>query len=161
MNAVTKIHLDMTISAPENALSEIAEALHDKLEILSGKKLPDGVNRIDGTNMLYTFTDRVSHHDAPGAVAKLEQVPGHTPWDLAMPREAILLVDYSKYNPAVDTDKHPGIKSEWASLKDTYKSSSDLAWGINFLSGNVDCYLCRNRLRALAVCRPVPVSEKE
>lgn len=161
MNAATKIHLDLTITAPENALGEIAKALNDKLEILSGKKLPDGVHRIDGTNMLYTFTDPVSHHDAPGAVAKLEQVHGHTPWDLTMPREAVLLINYSKGNPAVDTDKHPGITSEWAWLKDVYKLYPDRAWCVGFGSGGVDCGGRGSRLRALAVCRPVPVSEKE
>ena len=160
MDAVTKIHLDLILSAPENALGEIAKALNDKLEVLAGKKLPDGVHRIDGTDMLYTLTHAVTHHDAPSAVAKLEQVPGHTPWELAMPHEATRLVDYSKYNPAVDAKKHPGIKSEWAWLKDTYASSSDCAWSVNFSSGGVDCGDRGYQDRALAVCRPLPASEQ-
>ena len=160
MDAVTKIHLDLILSAPENALGEIAKALNDKLEVLAGKKLPDGVHRIDGTDMLYTLTHAVTHHDAPGAVAKLEQVPGHTPWELAMPHEATRLVDYSKYNPAVDTKKHPGIKSEWAWLKDTYASSSGRAWLVVFDSGCVYCDGRGLRNRALAVCRPLPASQQ-
>jgi hypothetical protein len=159
MNAETKIHLDLTITAPENALNDIAKALSDKLDVMSGKKLPDGVYRIDGTDMLYTLTSSVTHHEAPGAVAKLEQVHGHTPWELATPLDAVHLIDYGKYNPAVDTEKHPGIRSEWAWLKDTYKSSSDYAWGVYFHSGAVDYGYRDSRSRALAVCRPVPVSQ--
>lgn len=122
---------------------------------------PDGVNRIDGTDMLYTFTGSVTHYEAPAAVAKLEQVPGYLPWEWALPHEGILLVDYSKYNPAVDTEKHPGIKSELAWLKSEYKLSSDLAWSLHFLSGSVYHDNRVFHFRALAVCRPVPASEKE
>ena len=159
MNAATKIHLDLTITAPEHALGDIAKALSDKLDVLSGKKLPDGVHRIDGTDMLYTFTESVTHYDAPKAVASLEQVRGHTPWELAMPHEATRLVDYSKYNPAVDTEKHPGIKSEYAWLKDIYASSSDRAWGVGFGTGYFNYGGRSLQGRALAVCRPVPASQ--
>ena len=160
MNAATKIHLDLTITVPENALNDIAKALNDKLEVLSGKRLPDGVYRIDGTDLLYTFTPSVTHYEAPEAVAKLEQVTGYLPWDWALPHEWIRLVDYSKYDPAVDTAKHPGIKSEraWIS-KDPHASSSGVAWCVDFFSGFVYCYVRGDRSRALAVCRPVPVSQ--
>ena len=160
MNAATKIHLDLTITAPENALNDIAKALSDKLDVLSGKKLPEGVYRIDGTDLLYTFTPSVTHYEAPEAVSKLEQVPGYLPWDWALPHEWIRLVDYSKYDPAVDTAKHPGIKSEraWIS-KDPHASSSDSAWGVYFISGFVFYSFRDIHLRALAVCRPVPVSQ--
>ncbi|GGA00158.1 DUF1566 domain-containing protein [Dyella caseinilytica] len=161
MNAPTKIHLDLTINDPANALGEIAEALKNKLDAIAGKRLPDGVNRIDGTDMLYTFTKSVTHYEAPEAVAKLEQVPGYTPWEMAMPHEATRLVHYGKYNPAVDIEKHPGIKSEraWIS-KDPCASSSGFAWGVDFGNGNVDCGGRVNHCRALAVCRPVPASQE-
>ena len=160
MNAPITIHMDLTIHNPENALDEIEKALSNKLEILAGKRLPDNVYRIDGTDILYTFTDSVTHHEAPGAVAKLEQAPGHGPWEMGTLREAALLIDHTKYNPAVDTEKHPGIKSEWAWLKDVYKSSSDCAWVVDFYTGGVDYGGRGLRCRALAVCRPVPASQK-
>ena len=161
MTAPQTINLSVTIDNPDTAIDTIAKALSDKLDVIAGRKLPDGVHRIDGTDLLYAFTDKVSHHDAPGAVAKLEQVPGHTPWDLAEPREAILLVDYSRHNPAVDAAKHPGIKSEWCWLKNTDASSpADYAWFVNFGAGLIGWYYRYYRYRALAVCRPVPASQQ-
>jgi hypothetical protein len=161
MTAPQTINLSVTIDNPDTAIDTIAKALSDKLDVIAGRKLPDGVHRIDGTDLLYTFTDRVSHHDAPGVVAKLEQVPGHAPWDLAEPREAILLVDYSRHNPAVDAAKHPGIKSEWCWLKNTDASSpADYAWCVSFDTGGISGDYRLNRNRALAVCRPVPASQQ-
>ena len=161
MSTPQMINLSVTIDNPDTAIDTIAKALSDKLDVIAGKRLPDGVYRIHGTDLLYTFTDKVSHHDAPGAVAKLEQVPGHMSWDLAMPREAILLVDYSKHSPAVDTAKHPGINSEWCWLKDTDASSpADVAWGVNFGSGYVRWGYRDSHYRALAVCRPLPASQQ-
>ena len=161
MTAPQTINLSVTIDNPDTAMDTIARALSDKLDVIAGRKLPDGVHRIDGTDLLYTFTDKVSHHDAPGVVAKLEQVPGHTPWDLAEPREAILLVDYSRHNPAVDAAKHPGIKSEWCWLKNTDASSPAVsAWYVSFGTGGIDGGGRDDRDRALAVCRPVPASQQ-
>jgi len=161
MTAPQTINICITIDNPDTAIDTIAKALSDKLDVIAGRKLPDGVHRIDGTDFLYTLTDKVSHHDAPGVVAKLEQVPGHTPWDLAEPREAILLVDYSRHNPAVDAAKHPGIKSEWCWLKNTDASSpADFAWFVFFDTGLFDRNNRYNHNRALAVCRPLPASQQ-
>jgi hypothetical protein len=161
MTAPQTIHLSVTIDNPDTAMDTIAKALSDKLDVIAGKKLPDGVHRIAGTDLLYTFTDKVTHHDAPGAVAKLEQVHGHTPWNLAEPRDAILLVDYSKFNPAVDTAKHPGIKSEWYWLKPVSASSpAGCAWSVGFGAGYIDRYVRGCSSRALAVCRPLPASQQ-
>jgi len=155
------INLSVTIDNPGTAVEAIAKALSDKLDVIAGKRLPDGVHRIHGTDLLYTLTDKVSHHEAQSAVSKLEQVPGHAPWDLAVPREAVLLVDYSKHNPAVDVAKHPGIKSEWCWLKDTDASSpADDAWCVSFDAGAVGGGYRGSRNRALAVCRPLPASQR-
>jgi hypothetical protein len=161
MSTPQTINLSVTIDNPDTAIDTIAKALSDKLDVIAGRKLPDGVHRIDGTDLLYTFTDKVSHHDAPGVVAKLEQVPGHTPWDLAEPREAILLVDYGRHNPAVDAAKHPGIKSDWHWTRTPDASSpADCAWFVNFGTGSIFRYFRGGLCRALAVCRPVPASQQ-
>ncbi|MDR3445946.1 DUF1566 domain-containing protein [Dyella sp.] len=161
MNAPQKIQFECTITSPDLAVKELSEALLSKLEVIAGKRLPDGVHRIDGTDILYALTESTTHHDAAKAVAKLEKVPGHSPWELATPHEAVLLVDYSRYNPAIDTDKHPGIGSEWCWLKDVYKSSpSDFAWLVNFSGGYVYYGDRGSRDRALAVCRPAPASQQ-
>lgn len=161
MNAPQKIHVEFTITNPATAVEDMAKALQDQLDVLHGKRLPDGVYRIDGTDVLYTLTEKTSHHDAPSLVGKLNQVTGHTPWELATPREAVLLIDYSRHNPAVDTDKHPGIASEWCWLKDVYKPSpSDYAWDVDFGGGNVLYSSRDSHSRALAVCRPLPASQQ-
>jgi hypothetical protein len=155
------INLSVTINNLETAMESIAKALSDKLYIIAGKKLPDGVYRIDGTDMIYMLTEKVAHYEAKGVVAKLELVPGHTLWDLAEPREAVLLVDYSKYKPAVDTAKHPGINSELCWLKDTNASSpAVLAWVLDFDAGGIYRVFRYHQSRALAVCRPLPASQQ-
>lgn len=155
------INLNVTIDNPDTAMEVIAKALSDKLDVIAGKRLPNGVYRIHGTDMLYTIIDATKHTGAPDAVAKLEQVPGYTPWDLAMPSEAVLLIDYSKCGPAVDTEKHPGIESTWYWLKPVDASSpSRYAWHVNFGTGNIYRDYRSIRSRALAVCRPLPASQQ-
>jgi len=126
-------------------------------------KLPANVCRIAGTDLLYTTSgdEQFPHEDARKWAKRLPKVPGYAKWDLAEKREAVLLIDDSRYSPAVNTKKHPGIGSYWYWLKPVDASSpADCAWGVNFGSGTVgggyrDCHC-----RALAVCRPLPASQQ-
>ena len=124
-------------------------------------KLPPNVYRIAGTDLLYTTSgDEIFNHEDAAKWAKgLPKVAGYTKWDLAEKREAVLLIDDARYNPAVNTKTHPGIGSHWYWLKRPLASSSVLAWHVYFLTGYFGYSSRGGQYRALAVCRPVPASQ--
>ncbi len=124
--------------------------------------LPANVYSIDGTDILYTtLNERLAHREALKAAADLPVVEGHGPWELATLKEVALLVDHSKFDPAVNTELHPGIDATWYWLKDTYAPSPSVyAWSVGFGYGDVNCSLRDIHGRALAVCRPLPASQQ-
>ncbi len=55
-------------------------------------------------------------------------------------RELELLIDRTKYNPAVDKDAFPDTKSAWYWTNEVVAGYSDLAWIVYFDYGYVDGY---------------------
>lgn len=126
-------------------------------------KLPANVYHIAGTDLLYTTSgDEIfTHQDAAKWTKGLPEIVGYTEWDLAEKREVALLIDDTRYDPAVDTAEHPGIGSYWYWLKPVDASSpADIAWFVNFDAGAIGRNDRSSLHRALAVCRPLPVSQQ-
>jgi hypothetical protein len=126
-------------------------------------KLPANVYSIAGTDLLYTTSgdERFSHQDASQLSQNLPKITGYAKWDLAEKREAVLLIDDNRYNPAVNTTEHPGVGPYWYWLKPVDASSAaGGAWGVYFGSGSVSGNYRYCHVRALAVCRPLPASQQ-
>jgi len=64
---------------------------------------------------------------------------GHSDWRLPTPKELTSIVDYGKYNPAINTNYFPNMVSEssyyWSST--TFANYTDWAWRVNFDDGLV------------------------
>ena len=62
---------------------------------------------------------------------------GHTDWRLPTKKELVSIVDYGKYDPAIDNTKFLNAKSStyWTSTVSTYSSSG--GWVIPFLQGKL------------------------
>jgi hypothetical protein len=65
---------------------------------------------------------------------------GHSDWRLPNRNELQSIVDYSRYNPAIDTTYFPGTVAStyWSST--TYAYSTNGAWYVSFGYGTVDYY---------------------
>ena len=76
-------------------------------------------------------------------------------WRMPQMHELASLVDYSRFNPAIDTDAFPDTKPNWYWTGTVDASSpSDYAWGVNFLDGYV-CYHPQNDGGFVRACRRV------
>jgi hypothetical protein len=103
---------------------------------------------------------RFRHEFAISAAADLPQLEGYTPWELA-PLDDLKAILASGKDDVFDIEQYPDILDDWYWAQDTYEPSpSDFAWGVLFGNGGVLCSNRSNLLRALAVCRPVPVSQQ-
>jgi hypothetical protein len=109
----------------------------------------------------YAGDKDLKQKDAEKACAKLPQIPGYTSWELISDKDAELIVDRRFYNPAVDSEEYPHIKSDWHWTRTPDASSpADDAWYVSFGSGSFGRGFRGFRGRALAVCRPVPASQQ-
>lgn len=94
-----------------------------------------------GSLMWHTATsaDRLKLKDAEAYCAAL-RTGGHTDWRLPTIQELLSLVDYTRHDPAIDTDKFPDTKSNWywSSSPDASLPADD-AWFVSFNGGHSYC----------------------
>ena len=87
------------------------------------------------------------------AAAKALTLAGHSDWDLPTIDELSLLVDRSRYSPAINTDFFQDIQSDWYWSKTSAAWSSASAWFVSFDCGLVLSFLRDYNGFALAVRR--------
>ena len=71
------------------------------------------------------------------AAAKAMTLAGHSDWDLPTIDELSLLVDRTRYEPAINTDFFQDIQNDWYWSKTPAAWSSASAWGVHFDGGYV------------------------
>jgi len=71
------------------------------------------------------------------AAAKALTLLGHSDWDLPTIEEYQLLIDRSRYSPAINTDFFKDIQNDWYWSKTPAAWSSASAWFVFFYSGGV------------------------
>jgi hypothetical protein len=81
---------------------------------------------------------KVKHAGALKAVEKLnaEQFQGHTDWRLPEIRELLSLVDYTRHDPAIDTERFPDTKSDWYWTASSCAGDPGVAWIVGFNGGS-------------------------
>jgi Protein of unknown function (DUF1566)/Putative binding domain, N-terminal/Viral BACON domain len=62
---------------------------------------------------------------------------GHTDWRLPSVKELQSLVDYSQYNPAINTTYFPNAAASWYWSSTTYANYTGSAWVVTFYNGDV------------------------
>ena len=87
------------------------------------------------------------------AAAKALTLAGHSDWDLPTIDELSLLVDRTRYEPAINTDFFQDIQNDWYWSKTPAAWSSASAWGVDFCHGLVSNSRRGNGGFALAVRR--------
>ncbi|HIE5650308.1 TPA: DUF1566 domain-containing protein [Stenotrophomonas maltophilia] len=83
-----------------------------------------------------SIVDSDLSHAECEAAAKALDLLGHTDWDLPTIEEYQLLIDRSRYSPAINTDFFKDIQNDWYWSKTPAAWSSASAWGVNFNSGH-------------------------
>ena len=85
-----------------------------------------------------TLGERVNWKTAK-KVAEAYRGGGHDDWRLPTIEELITLIDFSRFNPAANTDLFPDMKSSWywSSTLDA-SSPGDFAWCVGFSYGYVN-----------------------
>ena len=99
----------------------------------------DGTVTDTSTGLMWQQAGSANYMDWEHALAYCEglNLGGYTDWRLPNEKELRSLVDYSRYNPAINTTYFPNTVTVssfyWSST--TYASNADYAWGVYFHYG--------------------------
>jgi hypothetical protein len=63
---------------------------------------------------------------------------GHTDWRLPNVSALESLVDFSRFNPSINTSFFPGTVGNWYWSSSSYVGNTSTAWFVNFSNGYVD-----------------------
>jgi hypothetical protein len=115
--------------------------------------------RDEATGLIWTAdnvsAERLNFADAEKAVAKLNasRFGGYADWRLPTITELLTLVDYTRHNPAIDTDAFRNAKPNayWSSSPDA-SSPEGYAWVVGFHYG-YSSYAHRNHLAFVRAVR--------
>lgn len=103
--------------------------------------------------------DRLNFKDAE-AYCKALTTAGHTDWRLPTIQELLSLVDYTRFDPAIDTDNFPDSKSNWYwSSSPGASSPAGYAWVVAFYHGDADYNNRDNTAFVRAVRSVAPASQ--
>jgi len=111
--------------------------------------LPDHGLTFSATSVVATDVP----HEKCEAACKALTLAGHSDWDLPTIEELQLLIDRSRYSPAINTDFFQDIQNDWYWTKTPAAWSSASAWFVYFGNGSVDYYHRGGDGFALAVRR--------
>lgn len=75
-------------------------------------------------------------HEAAAAACKDLRLGGFDDWRLPTRVELLTLVDDTRHDPAIDTERFPSCKSAWYWTSTPLASSSGFAWLVDFGSGD-------------------------
>lgn len=93
-----------------------------------------------GLEWSITLGDRVNWKTAK-KVAEAYRGGGHDDWRLPTIEELITLIDFSRFNPAANTDLFPDMKSSWYwSGTPASSSPGGYAWVVNLDNGCANYY---------------------
>jgi len=90
--------------------------------------------------LIFTATSVVDSdvpHEQCEAACKALTLAGYSNWDLPTIDELQLLVDRTRYSPAINTDYFRDIQNDWYWSKTPAAWSSASAWFVGFSSGYV------------------------
>ncbi len=109
--------------------SELPDTATDHVAVL----LPDYGLTFTATNIV---DSDVPHAECETAAQRLDLL-GHTDWDLPTIEELQLLIDRSRYSPAINTDFFRDIQNDWYWSKTPAAWSSASAWIVRVSYGYV------------------------
>ncbi len=112
--------------------SELPDTATDHVAVL----LPDYGLTFTATSIV---DSDVSHAECEAAAKALDLL-GHTDWDLPTIEEYQLLIDRSRYSPAINTDFFRDIQDDWYWSKTPAAWSPASAWSVYFSYGYVSYY---------------------
>lgn len=147
MSKVTRVSLQVAgitiqVESPDlvAALPSYSFTLREEPEEPAAPSL-DGIVVDEAAGLMWSQANvlpkKCTHAEAEEACKAL-RLGGFDDWRLPNVKELVGLVDYGRYDPAIDPEKYPTCNSDWYWTSSIYASSPGCAWVVNFLSGNAD-----------------------
>jgi hypothetical protein len=118
----------------------MASVLSDDVSTATGGYADNGDGTVTDTSTVLMWQQQASSSTQTWeqALAYCEglNLGGHTDWRLPTIKELRSLVDYSRYNPAINTTYFPNALSSYYWSSTTYASNAYVAWGVYFFYGD-------------------------
>ena len=114
-------------------ISADGDRLPDDAATWAAVLLPDHDITFSATSVVDTDVSQ----DECEAACKALTLAGHSDWDLPTIEELQLIIDRSRYSPAINTDFFQNIQNDWYWTKTPAAWSSASAWSVYFYYGGV------------------------